>query len=73
MLGESEHVDRVLKRLRRWCDDPEKRWGRRSEAARAIGVAPQVITDWLTKRQRKPTAEQVLRLIKFLDLVGAPE
>src|SRR5260370_23541424 len=52
----------LLSKLGYWC---EQGWGRQTETAKAIGVSPQRVNDWITGR-KKMTGEQGLRLQKFL-------
>ena len=56
-------TQRLIDQLRLWCDQEK---GRRTEAARSIGVTTQAITDWFAGR-RNPTAEQILDVQEFLN------
>jgi hypothetical protein len=53
---------KLIKRLKAWCD---KKRGRRTELGKALGVSPQVVTNWFAERQN-PTGDQTLRILEFL-------
>jgi Helix-turn-helix len=57
-----ERAQVLLAELGDWC--AEKR-GRQTEVARAIGVSPQAVNDWLNGRKRM-SGEQALRVQEFL-------
>jgi transcriptional regulator with XRE-family HTH domain len=46
----------------RWCD---ARRGRRREVARALGVSPQLVTEWI-KLRRMPRLDRALRLAELM-------
>jgi len=56
-------TERLLKELKEWCD--VRGYGAKAEAARAIGVKRQAVSDWFSARQ-EPTGEQVLAIQEFL-------
>jgi hypothetical protein len=57
-----EKTQVLLAELGEWCAE---KWGRQSELARAIGVTPQAVNDWLNGR-KKMTGEQALRVSEFV-------
>jgi predicted transcriptional regulator len=59
----TELTNKFLKELKDWCD--AKR-GRQVELAKAIKTTRWTISHWMGRRQR-PTAEQVLRAMEFLE------
>jgi plasmid maintenance system antidote protein VapI len=52
----------LIEDLRDWC---KKKWGRQSEAAKALGVSDSTVSDWFHDR-KKLTGEQALAVQKFL-------
>jgi hypothetical protein len=52
----------LLSELKEWCDHEH---GRRSELARIMGVKPQAVSAWFT-RKNNPTSEQTITIIEFL-------
>jgi DNA-binding transcriptional regulator YiaG len=54
-------TEELLKKLRDWCDEEH---GRRKEAAEALGVSPQTLSNWFSGQ--KLMGEQALRLQAFL-------
>lgn len=59
----SRETETLLLELKRWC---EKERGRKASTARALGVLPQLLSDWFGKR-KTPTWEQGLRIQAFLE------
>lgn len=55
-------TEQLLNRLRIWC---EKEHGRKKEAADALGVSAQTLSNWISGRQQL-MGEQALRLQAFL-------
>jgi hypothetical protein len=62
-------VRRLLDSFKEWAD---QKWGRQAEAARAIGVAPQLLSDWLAQKKH-PTGEQALALQEFVKAQKRPK
>ena len=60
----SERTERLLQRLQQWC---EAQRGRQSVVATYLDIDRQIVNEWV-KRKRKPTSEQTLALIEFLDI-----
>jgi plasmid maintenance system antidote protein VapI len=58
----AERTKKLLSELQTWCN---REYGRRSEAARVLGVSPQAVTNWFAGRQEL-TGEQALALHEFL-------
>jgi hypothetical protein len=56
-------TEALLAELKRWCDAER---GRKASTARALGVPPQLVSDWFGKR-KTPTWEQGLRIQAFLE------
>jgi hypothetical protein len=54
--------EKLIAKLKVWAD---KKYGRRSELARILGVSPQLITEWLAGRAT-PTLDDGLKLQAFL-------
>jgi plasmid maintenance system antidote protein VapI len=54
-----------LAQLAYWC---EQAWGRQTQVAKAVGVTPQTVNDWLNGR-KKMTGEQALRVSAFINSV----
>jgi DNA-binding transcriptional regulator YiaG len=54
-------TEALLNQLRDWCDEEH---GRRKEAAKALGVSPQTLSNWFSGQ--KLMGEQALRLQAFL-------
>jgi hypothetical protein len=66
----SRETEALLAELKRWCDAER---GRKASTARALGVPPQLVSDWFGKR-KTPTWEQGLRIQAFLErIVRKPE
>jgi transcriptional regulator with XRE-family HTH domain len=63
MLSE---VDKLLSRLKIYCD---RKYGRRAEVSRKLGVSRQAVTNWLKGRQH-PTGEQALAIQQFFEKHG---
>jgi hypothetical protein len=58
----SERTRELLEALKAWCD---LEYGRRAEAARAIGTTRQTVSDWFAGRKQL-TGEQALAAQAFL-------
>jgi transcriptional regulator with XRE-family HTH domain len=57
-------IQSLLAKAKAWCN---AKHGRASELARVLGVSRQSVSDWFhPERKKLPTAEQALRLQKFL-------
>jgi HNH endonuclease len=56
----SRETEALLAELKRWCDAER---GRKASTARALGVPPQLVSDWFGKR-KTPTWEQGLGLFR---------
>jgi DNA-binding transcriptional regulator YiaG len=54
-------TEELLNKLRDWCDEEH---GRRKEAAEALGVSAQTLSNWFSGQ--KLMGEQALRLQAFL-------
>lgn len=54
-------TEALLIQLRDWCDEEH---GRRKQAAEALGVSPQTLSNWFSGQ--KLMGEQALRLQAFL-------
>jgi DNA-binding transcriptional regulator YdaS (Cro superfamily) len=61
----SELSQSLLAQLAYWC---EQAWGRQTQVAKAVGVTPQTVNDWLNGR-KKMTGEQALRVSAFINSV----
>jgi len=58
----------LVKALKQWCS---AEYGRQAQAARALGVKPQLIANWFApshkdRSKRGPTADQILKIQEFL-------
>jgi len=58
----SKESTRLITELKDWAD---KKFGRRSELARMLGLSPQLVSDWFAGR-KTPTLDVGLRLQEFL-------
>src|ERR1700730_11126859 len=59
----SDRTEVLISRIEKWC---EAKRGRQSAIAAHLSVDRQTVNEWI-KRRRKPTGEQTLALIEFLD------
>jgi transcriptional regulator with XRE-family HTH domain len=58
----SKESTRLITELKDWAD---KKFGRRSELARMLGLSPQLVSDWFAGR-KTPTLDVGLQLQEFL-------
>jgi DNA-binding transcriptional regulator YiaG len=59
----ADRTEALISRIEKWC---EAKRGRQSQIAVRLSVDRQTVNEWI-KRRRKPTSEQTLALIEFLD------
>jgi DNA-binding transcriptional regulator YdaS (Cro superfamily) len=59
----ADRTEALISRIQKWC---EAKRGRQSAIAAHLSVDRQIVNEWI-KRRRKPTSEQTLALIEFLD------
>lgn len=55
-------TERLLTDIEAWCSEKP---GRQTELANALGTSRQAVWAWINRRQ-KPSSEQTLALIEFL-------
>jgi predicted XRE-type DNA-binding protein len=58
----SERTQQLLRELKTWC---EQERGRKTQAAKVLGVSQSTLSDWFSERKRM-NAEQALALQEFL-------